>query len=1053
MVTNGKSDESTLLSDLKPRVEKLLGVKDLITSQRIQEYYATLVAENFLRSVIIEAESGIQWDDEEEFEAWFAKEFGVYKIIVAAGKSQRISPTGLIHKQILRADDYNTNVKLSRAAGAFGKNPDVVVIDSLVAYHILSERTIAFPTKERICLKLEREFDEIISRCQLNPSDFHALHVEIVKRVKDNLLWAHKKTQKNDVASTMRFIQELLLEAISDIVRAEHLGDEIGCLIFKELIYEADYYVDIPKRNDLLGGNCLLTVAKPYGPGEAFMAGLSLLEDLKLIDSARYSMPIYSDYAPALLLEYPNIYFHCYLKALSRFHFNGVETLVFDRLPVVTVGGKSPLDRVEGRGNIILTDSKFGPIPQAIKEWREMSEQEQQEAKKRLEESRRTGEPRHALNAGVFVIDTKWAMKNFDTLRKYFDHPFPERGRLHEYWYTDLVEIAAKEYDEERKKNPDIPPRTKIVFLGQDAPSGNKDVSGTLAFQSKLRKMIREQLIQIGVFVDENARVTIGSKSADFDIERDINRIFGSGADGQKTIDQIYLFGRVHLETDVKVENGAVLDGRGKNGVVLKGKTIVGKGVRLKDVIAVDTTFEGDERLDGFSYYPPCFDQPARIEECRFLKTYVESKAEVRRTQAKNCHIAGKVIDSELEDEMVVADEVRSGWTEQSRIERLSVFINKPESYVKGAFRVGERDEANQKGLISFVKGEILSLYQDTITDPLKLKSAEKNTEILFSNLPLIRTLTAEQLYRYGFGQIRFFQDGDAFKTEKENGMQVVREFARKQIDKVMALDVTDEKAARALFFQLAILATQANFFDWQSESARKFLKRPGFFDDFETHKELVIAKDFSIDCRKEYAELVFSGPWEFLYLTDGATEAFLDATIWLFLCRLGHRVTVVGKAKPARGDATVEDIQQIVSSFPALKTFQRQGKLKVISNGCDTYGILLDKAPREFEASFLSSKAIIAKGQANLYMLSARNDVKAVIVFKLLSKGMTAELVTGVPKQEIDGVTVFSPIIAVLPYGEHAISFTGQGETGFEGNLRKLMVTVWGNKEKTVLS
>ena len=51
-----------------------------------------------------------------------------------------------------------------------------------------------------------------------------------------------------------------------------------------------------------------------------------------------------------------------------------------------------------------------------------------------------------------------------------------------------------------------------------------------------------------------------------------------------------------------------MLDGRGKNGVVLRGKTKVGKGVYLQDVIAVDTTFEGDETLDGFSFYPPRFD-------------------------------------------------------------------------------------------------------------------------------------------------------------------------------------------------------------------------------------------------------------------------------------------------------------------------------------------------------------------------------------------------------------------------------------------------------------
>jgi hypothetical protein len=156
--------------------------------------------------------------------------------------------------------------------------------------------------------------------------------------------------------------------------------------------------------------------------------------------------------------------------------------------------------------------------------------------------------------------------------------------------------------------------------------------------------MLRRNLIECGIFVEEDARISISSPNADFDPERDIKRIFGTGG----KIDQIYLLGRIHLDTTVRVENGVLLDGRGKNGVVLRGNTKVGKGTHLKDVIAVDTTFEGDETLDGFGFYPPRFDKPARIEESCFYKAYVGKNAEVKRTTAENCNVTGKALDDDM---------------------------------------------------------------------------------------------------------------------------------------------------------------------------------------------------------------------------------------------------------------------------------------------------------------------------------------------------------------------------------------------------------------------
>jgi len=622
VITDGKYDESTFLSsELKPRVEELLGGKDLVEYQRIDDKdYATLVAENFLRSIVIElaqskvpeggraqAKAGrinyshfplptshFRWGD--EFGDWFHNRYGIYKIIVASGKSQRLSPTGLIHKQIMRPDGYNTNIKFTRYASAFGDNPDVIAIDYLVAYHILSDRGVTNATKEKICQSIEAKFSEIAERCGLNTTKFHKLWIEITKIIEGEMMRTNS-SGREDVASAIRLVGKFCLEAIPDGIKARHLADEIGCVILKELVEGKDNYIDSTKRDDLLGGNSLIAVANAYGPGEAYIAGLQRIIDLNLADDTRYNIPIYSDYASSFLDSYPNIYFHTYLIALSRFNLNGVGKFMVDRLPAVTIGGKSPLDKVEDRGNAILTDTEYGAVPTAIREWRDMTEEQHEDAQRRLEQSRNTGEPHHALNAGVFVIDTKWAIENISTIRQNFDHPYPERGRLHEFWYTDFVEIVAKESSDE--------PRTRIVFLGQDAPSGNKDMGRTLEFQSQLHKMLRTKLVECGIFVDEEARVAMGSPNADFDPTGDIRRIFG--VDGK--IDQIYLLGRIYLDTTVRVGNGVVLDGRSGNGVVLRGKTRVGKGAYLKDVFAEDTIFEGDETLDGFGFYPPRFDK------------------------------------------------------------------------------------------------------------------------------------------------------------------------------------------------------------------------------------------------------------------------------------------------------------------------------------------------------------------------------------------------------------------------------------------------------------
>jgi len=664
--TQGKDNPKACFATVRARMAKLLGGKDLIVYQRHQDSeLARLVADNYVRSIVIELDKdSVQWSENPEFDEYLTRKFGVRKIIVAAGKSMRVSPSGLIHKQVIRADGYNTNIKLARSAASFGNKKDVVVIDHLVGYHILSDHPVKADTRNSILLKIKQEFDEIFARGGLQSSS--PLRDEISDIIEKNLFFASSSQRQvrspdsrdsdsfGDAASTTNLIAATISNFLPQTHQSEYILDEIVYILFKELIQKDEKYIDTEKRNDLLGGNCIVAIAKSYGPGGAYVAGVEWLKQLGLADDTRYTIPVYSDYAPALLDEYPNIYFHLYLQTLSYFIADGTELFITDQLPVITLGGKSPLDKVKDRGNIILVETKYGLVPYAIEEWRDMALQQQVEAEARLRESQRTGKSAHALNAGCFVIDTQWAMENFRLLKDKYNHPDEKKGKLFEYWYTDFVKIAAEEDRKLRAEDLDISPRSRIVFLGEDASSGNKDVPRTLEFQSRLHKMIRNRLLELGINVDENARVSIGSQNADVDFDRDLQAIFGNPVeraaepvpveqtDENKIIDQIYIFGDVYLETSVRVKNGTVLDGRGGRAVVLKGNTVVGSGVGLKGVVASDTIFEEHPQLDGFSYRPPVFGDMgthSRIIDSKLKNVYVEFGAEVIQTNASDYRI------------------------------------------------------------------------------------------------------------------------------------------------------------------------------------------------------------------------------------------------------------------------------------------------------------------------------------------------------------------------------------------------------------------------------
>lgn len=109
------------------------------------------------------------------------------------------------------------------------------------------------------------------------------------------------------------------------------------------------------------------------------------------------------------------------------------------------------------------------------------------------------------------------------------------------------------------------------------------------------------------------------------------------------------------------------------------------------------------------------------------------------------------------------------------------------------------------------------------------------------------------------------------------------------------------------------------------------------------------------IDAFKEVVEQARS----ILYLADNAGEIALDR---LLIERLGpERVTVAVRGAPVINDATEED----------ARTVGLTGWVRVISNGSDAPGTVLEDCNQAFRDVFDAADLVIAKGQGNFESLS----------------------------------------------------------------------------------
>ena len=131
------------------------------------------------------------------------------------------------------------------------------------------------------------------------------------------------------------------------------------------------------------------------------------------------------------------------------------------------------------------------------------------------------------------------------------------------------------------------------------------------------------------------------------------------------------------------------------------------------------------------------------------------------------------------------------------------------------------------------------------------------------------------------------------------------------------------------------------------------------------------------------------------LYIHDNVGEIALDRLFIQEIRRHGCQVTSALRGGPITSDATMEDGRTVGLD----KTVDR-----LIQAGPDTLGISWEEASPALREAMLSARLIIAKGQANYYVLSEHKGELAAEVFCLFTIKCqpVADLIGAQPKQAV---------------------------------------------------
>ena len=160
---------------------------------------------------------------------------------------------------------------------------------------------------------------------------------------------------------------------------------------------------------------------------------------------------------------------------------------------------------------------------------------------------------------------------------------------------------------------------------------------------------------------------------------------------------------------------------------------------------------------------------------------------------------------------------------------------------------------------------------------------------------------------------------------------------------------------------------------------------------DLQSTLARVLAQPFAIDGMARLRQAL-SEVDTILYLADNAGETVFDRVL---IETIALPVTYVVKAGPVINDATREDA--LAAGLDAVS--------RIIDNGADAPGTLLDRCSPAFRDQFAQAPLIIAKGQANYETLS---EVRAPVFFLLQAKCPVIADDLGVP---VGGVVLKAPV------------------------------------------
>ncbi len=543
-------------------------------------------------------EDGRVFGSSEELIDYLRTHFGVRKFIIAGGKGTRFSPGGLILKPRFKPDNYNTNIKLSRESSAFGTLEDVIVVDATTVFYILKDKCpIAASIKSGIRDRISSEISKLVDAGVIDSRKGADLSSAIRRIVDEEMHYTRRPDGLWDLSMVLRSIEE---KAGEKDLKSHLVIDKIAYAIFKTIMDDKTL-IDKSKIDELFGRNCIVVLDSGEGHGGAYAEALSELETSGKLQEARYSVIVYADSPGWGLDRYPNYVFTSYLATV-----NLLSPKVND-LPKVTIAVKNPKDgRAEGRARVFTEyTEKFANTPIGLKEWADMSPAERAESI----DMARQHDQRWLTNANILIYDTMWAAKRRGVLYERYRHELGEAGehkqRSYEYWASDYLNIAAAEYEETAKENPDASPMTRLVYVGESAPDALKTLPTALNYRDDRQDMIIKKIRAMGVVVDPDVTISISSDdmgAASFDLCRAIDSIFGDNREDAPGSGPIRLKGTIHLSDTVVVKKGATLDGTKKD-ISLTGKCVVERGVELGGVIAENELFTNSRPYEQENVY------------------------------------------------------------------------------------------------------------------------------------------------------------------------------------------------------------------------------------------------------------------------------------------------------------------------------------------------------------------------------------------------------------------------------------------------------------------